>query len=196
MRVTNRRPSTSRRSPCRSRSISTAADGVATLIGHIGQGGRQEGDPPGPGAQHTVKRPHPLERTATPVPTSGVPAASTRPQRGPCRKGRRRGAWHGHNVELVDHVIQRKRLIPTQVVRKGPYGALQFGFEMGLGTRTFAPSALPLRAVGATPPRSRLLCRFRRPPARRSRWRGLRYRSSNDGPRLPAMERVVGRSAR
>ena len=49
--------------------------------------------------------------------------------------------------ELVDHVIQRKRLIPTQVVRKGPYGALQFGFEMGLGTRTFAPSALPLLGV-------------------------------------------------
>ena len=41
-------------------------------------------------------------------------------------------------------VPERRRLVPEQVRLRGPeVGALQFGFEMGTGARTYSPSALP-----------------------------------------------------
>ncbi|WP_053174343.1 hypothetical protein [Nonomuraea sp. SBT364] len=37
-----------------------------------------------------------------------------------------------------------KRLVPQEVIGRGPViGALQFGFEMGTGARTFMPTFLP-----------------------------------------------------
>ncbi|PZG55519.1 hypothetical protein C1I98_03190 [Spongiactinospora gelatinilytica] len=41
-------------------------------------------------------------------------------------------------------VPENRRLVPEHVVLRGPVaGALQFGFEMGTGMRTYSPSALP-----------------------------------------------------
>jgi len=43
---------------------------------------------------------------------------------------------------------QNRRLVPQTIVASDAVGGpLQFGFEMGTGMRTFAPSALPLGAV-------------------------------------------------
>jgi hypothetical protein len=44
---------------------------------------------------------------------------------------------------------QNARLVPSDIiVRTGGSGALQFGFEMGTGMRTFLPSHLPYLALG------------------------------------------------
>ncbi|MDF5755730.1 hypothetical protein [Spongiactinospora sp. TRM90649] len=41
-------------------------------------------------------------------------------------------------------VPENRRLVPEHVAGAGPVaGALQFGFEMGTGMRTYSPSALP-----------------------------------------------------
>ncbi|WP_143517279.1 hypothetical protein [Pseudonocardia sp. MH-G8] len=40
-------------------------------------------------------------------------------------------------------VPQNARLVPEDVQLLRRYGALQFGFEMGTGMRTYSPSALP-----------------------------------------------------
>jgi hypothetical protein len=40
-------------------------------------------------------------------------------------------------------VPENARLVPERVRDLGEYGALQFGFEMGTGMRTYSPSALP-----------------------------------------------------
>lgn len=43
---------------------------------------------------------------------------------------------------------QRRRLVPQSIVGREPnIGALQFGFELGLGFRTYIPSALPYALV-------------------------------------------------
>lgn len=42
---------------------------------------------------------------------------------------------------------QRRRLVPERVGSLGEMGALQFGFELGTGMRTYSPSALPHLAV-------------------------------------------------
>ena len=42
---------------------------------------------------------------------------------------------------------QNPRLVPERVVRLGELGALQFGFELGTGMRTYSPSALPHLAL-------------------------------------------------
>ena len=40
-------------------------------------------------------------------------------------------------------VPENARLVPEDVQHQGHWGALQFGFEMGTGMRTYSPSALP-----------------------------------------------------
>jgi hypothetical protein len=40
-------------------------------------------------------------------------------------------------------VPENPRLVPEDVQHLGEWGALQFGFEMGTGMRTYSPSALP-----------------------------------------------------
>lgn len=40
-------------------------------------------------------------------------------------------------------VPENARLVPENVAHLGEWGALQFGFEMGTGMRTYSPSALP-----------------------------------------------------
>ncbi len=54
-------------------------------------------------------------------------------------------------LELFGHgkvLPQRRRLVPQSIVGKEPnIGALQFGYELGLGFRTFIPSALPYALV-------------------------------------------------
>lgn len=40
-------------------------------------------------------------------------------------------------------VPENARLVPEDVQHRGQWGALQFGFEMGTGMRTYSPSALP-----------------------------------------------------
>ncbi len=44
-------------------------------------------------------------------------------------------------------VPENARLVPEDVQRLGEWGALQFGFEMGTGMRTYSPSALPHLAL-------------------------------------------------
>lgn len=47
-----------------------------------------------------------------------------------------------------DRLPQARRLVPASVLgRAGSAPAIQFGFEMGSGYRTFSPSALPLMGV-------------------------------------------------
>jgi hypothetical protein len=46
-------------------------------------------------------------------------------------------------------VPQNARLVPEQVQHLREWGALQFGFEMGTGMRTYSPSALPHLALVA-----------------------------------------------
>jgi len=56
-----------------------------------------------------------------------------------------------HEVGLAELPLpQNGRQVPEQIFRRGPLmGALQFGFEMGTGLRTFMTSALPhVLAVG------------------------------------------------
>ena len=45
------------------------------------------------------------------------------------------------------NVPQNARLVPEHVQYRGEVGALQFGFEMGTGMRTYSPSALPHLAL-------------------------------------------------
>jgi hypothetical protein len=40
-------------------------------------------------------------------------------------------------------VPENARLVPEDVQHRAHWGALQFGFEMGTGMRTYSPSALP-----------------------------------------------------
>jgi hypothetical protein len=48
----------------------------------------------------------------------------------------------------ANRLPQNRRLVPqTILAADGVTGPLQFGFEMGTGLRTYAPSALPLAAV-------------------------------------------------
>jgi hypothetical protein len=44
-------------------------------------------------------------------------------------------------------VPQNARLVPEDVAHLREWGALQFGFEMGTGMRTYSPSALPHLAL-------------------------------------------------
>lgn len=44
-------------------------------------------------------------------------------------------------------VPENARLVPERVQHPGEWGALQFGFEMGTGMRTYSPSALPHLAL-------------------------------------------------
>jgi hypothetical protein len=46
-------------------------------------------------------------------------------------------------------VPENARLVPEDVQHRGQWGALQFGFEMGTGMRTYSPSALPHLALAA-----------------------------------------------
>ena len=46
-------------------------------------------------------------------------------------------------------VPENGRLVPEDVQHLRRWGALQFGFEMGTGMRTFSPSALPHLALAA-----------------------------------------------
>ncbi|HVL86260.1 MAG TPA: hypothetical protein VM367_18490 [Pseudonocardia sp.] len=50
--------------------------------------------------------------------------------------GREAGLWRLR-------VPENARLVPERVQHLGEWGALQFGFEMGTGMRTYSPSALP-----------------------------------------------------
>lgn len=50
--------------------------------------------------------------------------------------GRELGLWHFP-------VPENRRLVPERVQHLREWGALQFGFEMGTGMRTYSPSALP-----------------------------------------------------
>jgi hypothetical protein len=42
---------------------------------------------------------------------------------------------------------ENRRLVPERVAGLGDMGALQFGFELGTGMRTYSPSALPHLAL-------------------------------------------------
>jgi hypothetical protein len=42
---------------------------------------------------------------------------------------------------------ENPRLVPERVAQLGEVGALQFGFELGTGMRTYSPSALPHLAL-------------------------------------------------
>ncbi len=44
-------------------------------------------------------------------------------------------------------IPENARLVPERVQQLGEWGALQFGFEMGTGMRTYSPSALPHLAL-------------------------------------------------
>jgi hypothetical protein len=46
-------------------------------------------------------------------------------------------------------VPENARLVPEDVQHQGHWGALQFGFEMGTGMRTYSPSALPHLVLAA-----------------------------------------------
>jgi hypothetical protein len=46
-------------------------------------------------------------------------------------------------------VPENARLVPEDVQHRAHWGALQFGFEMGTGMRTYSPSALPHLALAA-----------------------------------------------
>jgi hypothetical protein len=46
-------------------------------------------------------------------------------------------------------VPENARLVPEDVQHRAEWGALQFGFEMGTGMRTYSPSALPHLALAA-----------------------------------------------
>ncbi|WP_214366739.1 hypothetical protein [Pseudonocardia sp. H11422] len=54
--------------------------------------------------------------------------------------GRELGLWRFR-------VPENARLVPERVQHMGEWGALQFGFEMGTGMRTYSPSALPHLAL-------------------------------------------------
>jgi hypothetical protein len=56
--------------------------------------------------------------------------------------GRELGLWRFR-------VPENARLVPEDVQHRGQWGALQFGFEMGTGMRTYSPSALPHLALAA-----------------------------------------------
>ena len=56
--------------------------------------------------------------------------------------GRELGVWRFQ-------VPENARLVPEDVQHHGHWGALQFGFEMGTGVRTYSPSALPHLALAA-----------------------------------------------
>ena len=56
--------------------------------------------------------------------------------------GRELGLWRFR-------VPENARLVPEDVQHQGHWGALQFGFEMGTGMRTYSPSALPHLALAA-----------------------------------------------
>ena len=46
-------------------------------------------------------------------------------------------------------VPENARLVPEDVQHRAHWGALQFGFEMGTGMRTYSPSALPHLVLAA-----------------------------------------------
>ena len=52
------------------------------------------------------------------------------------------GLWHFA-------VPENARLVPEDVQHRAQWGALQFGFEMGTGMRTYSPSALPHLVLAA-----------------------------------------------
>ncbi|MBW0106905.1 hypothetical protein [Pseudonocardia sp. KRD291] len=56
--------------------------------------------------------------------------------------GREAGLWRFR-------VPENRRLVPERVQHLREWGALQFGFEMGTGVRTYSPSALPHLCVAA-----------------------------------------------
>jgi len=57
----------------------------------------------------------------------------------------------GRELRLWSFAVpENARLVPEDVQHKGHWGALQFGFEMGTGMRTYSPSALPHLALVAT----------------------------------------------
>ena len=56
--------------------------------------------------------------------------------------GRELGVWRFP-------IPENARLVPEDVQHRGHWGALQFGFEMGTGMRTYSPSALPHLALVA-----------------------------------------------
>jgi hypothetical protein len=56
----------------------------------------------------------------------------------------------GHELGLWWFPVpENARLVPEDVQHRGQWGALQFGFEMGTGMRTYSPSALPHLALAA-----------------------------------------------
>ena len=56
----------------------------------------------------------------------------------------------GHELGLWWFPVpENARLVPEDVQHRGQWGALQFGFEMGTGMRTYSPSALPHLVLGA-----------------------------------------------
>ena len=56
--------------------------------------------------------------------------------------GRELGIWRFR-------VPENARLVPEDVQHRAQWGALQFGFEMGTGMRTYSPSALPHLVLAA-----------------------------------------------
>jgi len=54
----------------------------------------------------------------------------------------------GGPFRLEEHLPQAKRQVPQAVLRR-PVGFLQFGFELGLGTRTYVVSTAPYIAAGS-----------------------------------------------
>jgi hypothetical protein len=56
--------------------------------------------------------------------------------------GRELGLWRFR-------VPENARLVPEDVQHRAEWGALQFGFEMGTGMRTYSPSALPHLVLAA-----------------------------------------------
>jgi hypothetical protein len=56
----------------------------------------------------------------------------------------------GRELRLWSFAVpENARLVPEDVQHRGQWGALQFGFEMGTGMRTYSPSALPHLALAA-----------------------------------------------
>lgn len=46
-----------------------------------------------------------------------------------------------------EQLPQRRRIIPTEISARGGVGAVQFGFDLGSGVRTYSPSVLPISVL-------------------------------------------------
>ena len=80
------------------------------------------------------------------LPQALVPGTGAR---GADRRGRRSSCWAGSWACGGSAVPENARLVPEEVQHRAHWGALQFGFEMGTGMRTYSPSALPHLALAA-----------------------------------------------